>query len=160
MSGSQRAIRIISIIMIVIAGLSLILCGLLWALTLMFVASNASEVTAGMSDIDLEYMELGLGALLILAGVGTLGSLINLGMGIFGCVVARNKRMVSGLFRKLCIVIAALSLAATIGLVVTGAIEFPGALGIPLELIIMVVLVLMTGNVQRELKAETEWRRA
>lgn len=154
MSGSQKAIRIISIIMIVVAGLSLLLCGLLWILSFMYMVSGESEI----SDLDPEYTQMGLGILLILAGIGTFGSLINLGLGIFGCAVARNKKMVSGLFRKLCMVVAVISLAATIALVVTGAIELPGALGLPLELIIMVVLVLMTGNVKHDLEEEAAWR--
>lgn len=153
-SGSQKVIRVICIIMIVIAGLSLVLCGLLWTLGLMYAGTGFS----GAEESDIENLQLGFSVLLILAAAGTFGSMFNLFIGIYGCVAAGNPRMVSGLFRILCMIAMVVSLLLSIVLAVTGAIEFPGALGIPLEFIIMAVLTLMAGNVKSALDEEAEWR--
>ncbi len=143
MTGSQKAIKVISIIVIVVAVLSIV-AGLVTC------AGGAAGVMAGADAPadEQEQLALGAGLLFVLAGGALIGGVIDLVVGLLGLRGAKDPGKIMPFFVIAVIgaVFAVLNLA---GCFTSGQIDGASIASAAVQLVLMVVCVVLANNVRK-----------
>lgn len=138
MSGSQKALKIISILMIVWAIFTILLGALL----------AAGSAVPGMSaeSIDLEGSTMDMATAAVALGVGIIvGGVINLIIALFGLRGARNPHKV-GAFFVLCVIGLILGIVGLVMNIMQGTFQWTSIVG----MVLLIVCTLLASNVKKQ----------
>ena len=143
MTGSQKAIKVLSIIVIVVAILSIV-AGLVTC------AGGAAGVMAGAdaSAVEQEQLALGAGVLFVLAGGALVSGIIDLIVGLLGLRGAKDPNKIMPFF-VIAIIGAVFAVLNLIGCFTSGQLDGTSIASAVVQLALMVVCVILANNVRK-----------
>lgn len=143
MTGSQKAIKVLSIIVIVVAILSIV-AGLVTC------AGGAAGVMAGAdaSAAEQQQLALGAGVLFVLAGGALVSGVIDLIVGLLGLRGAKDPNKIMPFF-VIAIIGAVFAVLNLIGCFTSGQLDGTSIASAVVQLALMVVCVILANNVRK-----------
>lgn len=148
-SGSQKALKVLSIILIVFAIISLVATLLVLAGGGLIFAAISDGAATDVSVSGLETVTVATGLLMLLGIVSLLSAIFELIVGIFGVRGANNPQKIRP-FVVLCIICLVLEVIGFGGSLLAGATDFDTITGGIIGLAIPIICLVLANNIKKE----------